>query len=180
MIPASDHHTRSLLLRRVSSWSQQSALQESQDEVGGYSLLTSSEDEPTSRFESQQDYVRNLVHRLLPGFEFEQPPPPAAASTSNSSNQGMEDGERSMELAASGDGTHHEDELSGLDELLASTDINREEANTARVGHHRRRPSMFLPHERTRKNVKLYIVLVLLIVSGVGNVTLSKLQALPM
>ena len=172
MIPASDHHTRSLLLRRVSSWSQQSALQESQDDVGGYSLL---EDEP----DSQQDYIRNLVHRLLPGFEFEQPPPPTATS-SNSSNQGMEDGERSMELAASGDGTHREDELSGLDALLASTDTNREEATSARVGRHRRRPSMFLPHERTRKNVKLYIVLVLLIVSGVGSVTLSKLQALPM
>ena len=186
MIPASDHHTRSLLLRRVSSWSQQSVL----DENSG---------EGESVFGSQQDYIHSLVQQLLPGFEFEQPPSIAAVppqqpstttrgdSTSSSGNPRPTEGcGRSLpEISRSSDDDDgNNSDQDSLDALLAST-APAYEAETARwqqqqqSGHRRQRSSLF-PHAKTRKNVKLYIVLVLLIIAGVSNVTLSKLQALPM
>ena len=148
MIPSGDHHTRSLLLRRISSWSR-IQLQEFEPRAEGYSLLVDNDGDTNH----DQQPVHNLLQSLLPEFEFEQP------AQSDRTAQGMISSDQ------------ENDQLGPLNRGDEGEHIHQQRDQ---------RIAAFFPHARASKNVKLYLVFVLLIVCGVGNVTLAKLQALPM
>jgi hypothetical protein len=170
MIPAGDHHTRSLLLRRVSSWSQASLGGGEEEEVEDEQNeqvdpvvdandrthdTTNTNTDPRHHSRQVSLHSLNLMRSLL---ELEQAPSAALECSSLEHDYDDEDG-------------------TGPARSLQEPLLPRDEQQQ----HQRHRWSYRLLPPRPKCNdIKLYIVFVLLVAAGVSNVILVKLQSVPM
>jgi len=162
MIPTGDHSSRSLLLRRVSSWSEVTPSQRRSD-----SSCNEVDDEADLLLEAEYQDLDSLQLRIA-GYN----------------NIGNKDGDQEQHTDAENVRTpqHHQNHIlnpsSGLMRNPFFPSLEYEpvsmEDETSSIA------SLLHLSERSKKEWKLWLVFLLLVVSGVGNVVLAKLQSLPM
>eukprot|EP00526_Cylindrotheca_closterium_P007998 CAMPEP_0113619028 /NCGR_PEP_ID=MMETSP0017_2-20120614/9654_1 /TAXON_ID=2856 /ORGANISM="Cylindrotheca closterium" /LENGTH=656 /DNA_ID=CAMNT_0000528581 /DNA_START=36 /DNA_END=2006 /DNA_ORIENTATION=- /assembly_acc=CAM_ASM_000147 len=187
MIPAGDHSSRSLLLRRVSSYSEVTASQHQRSDSSGDEYTNNNLDgeedhliEPSLRLgtaaEDEQLLNSSSELRITPSIVEDEGGGDHADDDDDDCNHDANDGRRTT---SSRQPQHHNSNhilsLYPFFPALEYEPVSMDDDDSTVFS-----ASLLQLSERSKKEWKLWLVFLLLVLSGVGNVVLAKLQSLPM